>query len=286
MVIFLPRTRRAQSQQRPRIKSGTSRGSQKILFVEDNEDLRLSTKEALEVLGYSVVAVADGEAAIRAFDDSIEIVVTDVVMPGMNGREVADHLRLQNPDLPVVFTSGYTDDIVLRHGIRESEVDFLPKPFRVDDLTRKIRSVLTKSAAASKERQPLVLVIDSNPLTRGSLKKMLEDGGFNALLESNDHAGIELFKAHSREVRCVILGLAPSHVDTEDTLRKLRDIRATAPILLTGNGPEEAVARRFDLNQLTSFIRSPFDAENLLDTLHFACRNNVFGTGATPQSQE
>jgi FixJ family two-component response regulator len=72
----------------------------------------------------------------------ISLLVTDVVMPGINGRELAEQMAVVNPDLRVLFMSGYTDDAVFRHGVATDRVNFLPKPFTPSVLTRKVREVL------------------------------------------------------------------------------------------------------------------------------------------------
>jgi CheY-like chemotaxis protein len=149
--IYLPRSREhfAEKATGP-MAIPLAPGSQRILLVEDNEELRQSTQEALEVLGYSIMAASDGEEAVRMFEDggrSIELLITDVVMSGMNGRQVMEHLREKKKHLPVIFVSGYTGDAILRHGVMEEDVNFLPKPFTVETLARKIQEVLGQPPA-------------------------------------------------------------------------------------------------------------------------------------------
>jgi two-component system cell cycle sensor histidine kinase/response regulator CckA len=97
--------------------------------------------------GYKVLDAGSGAESIRiveAYTGPIDLLVTDVVMPGMSGREVAEALRKRHPELKVLYASGYTDDAVVRHGIVEATDAFLQKPFTPLSLARKVRSVLDK----------------------------------------------------------------------------------------------------------------------------------------------
>ena len=105
------------------------------------------TKEVLTMSGYLVIESFDGEDAVRKFmekKDAIALVILDVVMPKKNGREVFDDIRKIKPYIKVIFTSGYTGDVVLDKGIRDDAVDFITKPLLPDDLLRKVRTVLDR----------------------------------------------------------------------------------------------------------------------------------------------
>ncbi|RPH57853.1 response regulator, partial [bacterium] len=126
-------------------------GTETILLIEDNDELRGSTHGVLEALGYRVVVAASGEEALVAIDEEdgeVDLVISDVVMPGMSGPEIVDRLRQDNPAIRAIFVSGYTDNVVLRHGILEGEFEFLEKPYSVNRLAAKIREVLSKEAPA------------------------------------------------------------------------------------------------------------------------------------------
>lgn len=121
------------------------RGSETILVVEDDPSLRTLAVRVLKRYGYDVISAASGPDALALSADPrtvVDAVLTDVIMPGMNGREVVERLLAARPGLPYLFMSGYTDDDVLRRGVLHGESAFLQKPFTADQLARKIREVL------------------------------------------------------------------------------------------------------------------------------------------------
>src|SRR5207248_9707708 len=116
-----------------------------VLGAEDQEEVRNLTQRVLEARGYAVLAAANGAEALEIVDrhpTPIHLMITDVVMPGMNGREVAQHACAKRSDLKVLFVSGYTGEAVLQHRLLEPGVAFLQKPFTPDALARKTREVL------------------------------------------------------------------------------------------------------------------------------------------------
>jgi two-component system, cell cycle sensor histidine kinase and response regulator CckA len=131
--------------------TSTLRGSETILVAEDEDSVRAVTTAALASRGYNVLAAADGESALvlaRQYPHIIDLLLTDVVMPGINGRELAELMTQERPDLRVLFASGYTDDASLLHGIRTDELSFLQKPFSPADLVRRVRSLLDATVRA------------------------------------------------------------------------------------------------------------------------------------------
>jgi PAS domain S-box-containing protein len=126
-----------------------ARGAETVLLVEDDDEVRALSLRALQNAGYVVADAAGGEQAlgiVAAHRVAADLLVTDVVMPGMGGRELADRLKAACPGLKVLFVSGYTDDAVVRHGVEWDEVHFLQKPFTPTDLVLKVREVLDESS--------------------------------------------------------------------------------------------------------------------------------------------
>jgi CheY-like chemotaxis protein len=120
-------------------------GTETILLAEDDEILRPLTRGLLEKLGYVVLAGANAEEALalaRAHQGEIHLLLSDVVMPGASGRELARRLAETRPDTRVLYISGYTDDAIVQHGMLEPGLAFLQKPFTPSALARKVREVL------------------------------------------------------------------------------------------------------------------------------------------------
>ena len=126
-------------------KPPSARGQETVLLVEDEEGVRLIAMLVLEAQGYLVLDAPGAEEALRLVaqhQGRIDLLLTDVVMPEMNGRELADEVMRQREGIKVLFMSGYTDDAVFRHGLLYKDVAFLQKPFTPDALVRKVREVL------------------------------------------------------------------------------------------------------------------------------------------------
>ena len=122
-----------------------ARGTETVLLVEDQAEVRALVRETLEELGYSVLEAGDGAAGLAVaapYPGPIHLLATDVVMPHMGGGELAGRLAALRPGLKVLYLSGYPDDEVVRHGVSRAEAGFLAKPFTPADLARKVREVL------------------------------------------------------------------------------------------------------------------------------------------------
>ncbi len=133
-------------------QSGPS-GTETVLVVEDEKPVRELTVKMLQRLGYSVLSAGSGAEAIeisKSYPNEIALLVTDVVMPNMSGRQVADELLASRPDLRVLYLSGYTENTVIHHGVG-SGVDFLAKPFSREALARKLAEMLGNSNGASRQ---------------------------------------------------------------------------------------------------------------------------------------
>jgi two-component system cell cycle sensor histidine kinase/response regulator CckA len=135
------------------VSSASLEGSETILLVEDAEMLRPLVAEVLRSYGYTVLTAADGVEAIELVERQpgpIDLLLTDVVMPNMNGRELAETLVAGDPRLKVLFTSGYPSDTIIRHGIAEAQVAFIQKPYLADELAGKIRATLDSPAETAR----------------------------------------------------------------------------------------------------------------------------------------
>jgi len=144
--VYLPRVRGAAEPPLPAPELPPLRGGKEtVLLVEDAAPVRTLARRSLEARGYRVLDAADGPSALELsarHAGEIDVLVTDVVMPGMSGRELAERLAPTRPRMKVLYTSGYTDDAMVRQGVLNAGVAFLQKPFVPDTLARKVRDVL------------------------------------------------------------------------------------------------------------------------------------------------
>jgi CheY-like chemotaxis protein len=143
--IYLPRVDDPISPPTPSRPQATAGGTETILIAEDAPGVRGVVQEVLRRQGYTVLAAPDGKSALAlaaAHSGPIHLLITDVIMPEMSGRQLADRMREIRPDAKVLFVSGYTDDAIVRHGILEPGIAFLQKPFSPPALARKVREVL------------------------------------------------------------------------------------------------------------------------------------------------
>jgi CheY-like chemotaxis protein len=144
--IYLPVTTELPAEPGPLESEPTTLdGTETVLLVEDQAHARAVIRDTLRRRGYAVIEATGGSDAIEksaGYEGAIHALLTDVVMPGMSGRQLAEHLHAARPDLRVVYMSGYTDDAIVHHGILETGLAFVQKPFTADTLLRKLREVL------------------------------------------------------------------------------------------------------------------------------------------------
>lgn len=143
--IYLPRVEATIDQNSMPVARAAEGGSETVLLVEDEESVRQLVRETLQAKGYRVVEADNGEAGLAAVDahtGDIDLLITDVVMPGMSGRELAEKLQAIRPGTKVLYLSGYTEDTIISEGALEKGTAFLQKPFTLQTLSRKVREVL------------------------------------------------------------------------------------------------------------------------------------------------
>ena len=143
--IYLPRAEGVAEKHTAPAAPTALGGTETVLLVEDEESVRQLVRETLAAKGYRVMEAANGETGVAAaaqHDGKIDLVITDVVMPGMGGRELVKQLAQTRPETKVLYLSGYTEDAIVNEGTMESGAAFLQKPFTLQSLARKVREVL------------------------------------------------------------------------------------------------------------------------------------------------
>jgi PAS domain S-box-containing protein len=150
--VYFPRINSSEKREDEVKPEELARGTETVLLVEDDSNLRQLISRVLGGCGYTVLVANGGVEALAIADDPailIDAVITDVVMPGMNGRELVEKLMAVRPGIGSLLMSGYTDDDVLRRGVLQGETFFLQKPFTPDQLSRKVRQVLDRAIVGS-----------------------------------------------------------------------------------------------------------------------------------------
>lgn len=232
--IYLPVSNAAGDSPDPRADGSPvlHRGSETILLVEDDSGVRKFSTMILSELGYTIVAAADGREALdlaACFEHDIHLLLTDVVLPRMSGRELSRTLAPLRPAMKVVYVSGYTENAIVHHGVLDPGIDYLPKPFAAESLARKVREVLDKPA-----RPRGILVSDPDEKYRALIISHLPADGYSV------HQASGLRDA---EVKCA--GVPVDLVLARDTSR----YRETFPHACLSEIPGP-------LNELAALVRS------------------------------
>jgi len=148
--IYLPRVDESLEEMREKVtREEPPHGSETILVVEDEEDVRSLLVQVLEMQGYTVLETSCGEDALEVSKnrkEPIHMILTDVVMTGMSGRQLADQLLPLQPKTKVLYMSGYTDNEIFHHGVLEEGTNYIQKPFTIDGLARQVREVLDNNS--------------------------------------------------------------------------------------------------------------------------------------------
>ncbi len=173
---------------------------------------------ALQAYGYRVIQAENAGEALLICErghERVDLVLTDVVMPNMSGRELADRLAKHWPGIKVLFMSGYTDDTIMQHGVLEEGAMFIQKPFSPDQLAMKVREVLVMS-----DRAPRLLVADDETAVRNLLRTALEKDGYEVLEAANGKQALKEVRAG--RVDLVIMDLVMPEQEGLETIRILR----------------------------------------------------------------
>ena len=146
--VFLPPAGETPAIHEKKANEAKVHGTETVLLVEDEEYVRSLVRRSLQSKGYSVLEARNGQEALsvaKEHEGAIHLLITDVVMPGMSGRELSENLAPLRPDMKTLFMSGYADDSILHHGVLKSGGALLQKPFTADALASKVRQLLETS---------------------------------------------------------------------------------------------------------------------------------------------
>ena len=151
VTMYFPRAIASDRSQEPDVSHAAPTGTETVLVVEDDVDVRQYTVDALRDLGFHVIEAHDGESALRSLAENaqVDLLFTDVGLPGLNGRQLAEQVKILRPELPVLFTTGYARDTIVHHGRLDPGVEVLSKPYTRMQMAKAVRDILDSSRARS-----------------------------------------------------------------------------------------------------------------------------------------
>jgi CheY-like chemotaxis protein len=291
--MYLPRSREAEDVEIGAKAGPAIGGSETVLVVEDDEDVRDTVVDMLSGLGYRVLKAKDAQSALSIIESGapIEVLFTDVVMPGpLRSPELARKARERIPGIAVLFTSGYTDNAIVHGGRLDEGVELLSKPYSRDALARKIRHVLRNQRQSepkrstivrplwreaqsqdSRQAKPLeVLLVEDDALIRFSTSEMLAELGHAVTPAANGAEALAHLAQGKFDVLMTDLGL-PGMSGAELARRAIEKQADLRVVFASGYGSpaaSESIARAV-------FVQKPYDTRALGEGLGKAMAKGV-----------
>ncbi len=252
--IYLPRLLSGEEPEEARRETVVDRfkRDQTILVVEDDDDVRAYTVEILRELGYRVLEAHDGPSALRLIDRQekpVDLLFTDVVMPGMSGRELVDRAREQQPRLKVLYTSGYTKNAIVHGGRLDAGVELLPKPFTYHSLAEKIADVLDSGNIGR------LLVVSTAAAFRDAAIEALGAAGFAGDVAATAAEATQCVRAAQGRYDAVLIDDALPDRAGLALAQELRAMYADVPLLIATSDETLPATLRGSFR-----LAKPFDA--------------------------
>ena len=222
--IYLPATNAVpRPEHRPVVDLGEQQGTERILVVEDEEGVRSITERILAGAGYDVITAPSPADALEMMNqgEGIDLLLTDVIMPGMSGRDLARRLQSSRPQLKTIFMSGYTDEIIARQGVLDDGVTFLQKPFSAQELLPLVRQAVNARVNPVSDPTRGVLIVDDEQPMREVLRLLLESSDFYVIGEAaNGREAVDL--ARELQPDLIVLDHLMPEMNGADTAPMLR----------------------------------------------------------------
>lgn len=263
--IYLPRLVGGQDEQEIDIPAMEPHGrlDETILVVEDDSDVRAYSTDCLRELGFTVIEAAEAESALRLLRQhpEVQLVFTDVGLPGLNGRELVEKIRELRPTMRVLFTTGYARNAIVHHGRLDPGVELLTKPFTRSQLAEWVRKILD----AKPTNEAVALVVEDIPMVRMYVAEILSDFGFKVIEAESAGAALDAAKSQTAiDLAVVDIGL-PDRSGIDLVLELRRDWPQMSVVITSGYGNPLTSPLKDD--QQVTFIGKPYKQEDLRGAL-------------------
>jgi CheY-like chemotaxis protein len=226
--------------------------------------VRTYTVECLRELGYRVIEAHDGPSALRLLDrenQPIDLLFTDVVMPGMTGKELADQVQARLPEIKVLYTSGYTRNAIVHGGRLDEGVEMIGKPFTYAMLSEKVADILEKG------RTGRILLVEDEPTLRMFAAEALAGAGYAVDEAANGPETLARVRAARGRYDAVVLDMGLPDRLSDTILAEVRALSADLPILLVSEEPAEELVLRAEADRCMGVIAKPYNAAKLTSAL-------------------
>jgi PAS domain S-box-containing protein len=268
--IYLPRMSRHadEEQETPQTLPPTGDKHEVVLVVEDDDDVRLFTTESLRELGFTVVQAHDAPSALKLLEirPEVQLIFTDVGLPGMNGAQLVAAARALRPDIKVLFTTGYARNAIVHQGRLDPGIELITKPFTRLQLASRIRDVLDVPTTST--RKPIALVIEDEALVRMFVIDQLNDLGFDVIEAATAAEGLRAVRNHQHLGVAIVDRGLPDR-DGIDVVAELRSQLPALPVIVAsgyGDLPDDEALRNdayirvmskpYDVDALTTALRA------------------------------
>jgi CheY-like chemotaxis protein len=239
-----------------------ARGSETVLVVEDEDDVRAYSCETLRDLGYDVLEAPDGMVALRILEERPEVALlfTDVGLPGkFNGRQLADEAKRRRPELRVLFTTGYARNAIVHDGRLDPGVQLLTKPFTYDALASKLRDLLDPRRSACR-----VLLVEDELLIQMMAAEQLKEAGFEVEVSGSSVEALQRLQLLQGEVDVAVIDVGLPDRNGTVLASEIRTLYPGLPILFATGASETELLERYKGDAKIGFIGKPYLPESLV----------------------
>jgi len=236
-----------------------------ILIVEDEDALRRYVTRMISSLGYKVSSCSSGMEALETIRHGLrpDLIVTDIVMPGINGREMAEQAREIVPGQKVLFVSGFNDDVLVNQGIINADLTYIQKPFSKNDISMKIAEMLNQGSGAENKTKFHILLLDDDEGIRNLYRRSFERKGYLYQASSTVEEALEMLK--NQPVDLLLLDMNLGVITGEQALKKIRDEGYLVPVVLLSGLVDPVRVSALRSMGVVQFFEKGFTNQDLYD---------------------